>query len=124
MAVIAAFKLDDFVTTGETACQTNGAHGGFSTGADHAHHVHGRHQLADPVGHDGFDGRRRTKTQAIGHYVPHGLDHFGMGMANNHWPPGAHIVHVAFVVFINDVSTFAGFEKHRIAAYTTEGTYG
>ena len=54
MAVITAFKFYDLVTTGITARQTNGTHGGFRTGIHHADHFHIRHDLTDHFGHQYF----------------------------------------------------------------------
>ena len=54
MAVVAAFKFDDFVAAGKTACQTDGGHSGFGTGADEAQPFDGRHDFGDFFGDDDF----------------------------------------------------------------------
>ena len=54
MAVIAAFKFDDFVAFGITPRKADGAHGGFSAGVNHANHVHAGHDTAELFGELGF----------------------------------------------------------------------
>ena len=43
MAVVTALKLYDLIPSGIAASQADGAHGGLGAGADHAHHIQGRH---------------------------------------------------------------------------------
>ena len=47
VAVIAAGELDDDIAAGEAARQANGAHRRLGAGADHAHHLDRRHELAE-----------------------------------------------------------------------------
>ena len=50
MAVVAAFKLDNFVAARGSARQTQSAHGGFGTGADQTHHFYRWHEFDDFFG--------------------------------------------------------------------------
>ena len=65
MAVVAALELDDLVASGVAACQSDRAHRGLGTGTDHAHQLHRRHQLADPVRHHGLDLGGCPEAQAV-----------------------------------------------------------
>ena len=123
MAVVAAFELDDLVAAGIATGQANGAHGGFGAGVDHADHVHGRHQLADLVGHGDFGGGGGAEAQAVADRLIHGLNHLWVVMAENHGPPGAHIIDVAIVVFVVQVRPLGLVEEHRGAADAFEGPH-
>ena len=87
MAVIAAFKLDDFVTTGIAAGETNRAHGGFGAGVHHTHHIHAGHQLAHQGGHFHFHLGRRTKAQAAHGRFGHRIANGGVVVPQHHRAP-------------------------------------
>ena len=114
--VVATFKLDDLVAAGVAAGQADGAHGGFGAGVDHAHHVHGGHQFADLVGHGHFGGGGGAETQAFLYGRLHGGNHVGVVMAQDHGAPGAHVIDVLIVVFVEQVRATGGMEEHRCAA--------
>ena len=61
MTVIATFKFDDLIATGETARQTDCAHRRFRTGVHHTHHIHGRHKFSDQLRHFHFHLGRRAE---------------------------------------------------------------
>jgi len=51
------------------------------------------------------------------------VEHLGMRMAEDHRPPGADIVDVALVVFVDHVSALGMLEEQRCAAHATEGAH-
>ena len=61
VAVVTALELDDLVAAGKAARQTDGGHGRLGAGADHAHHIHRRQQLAQAVGHLRLQHGRRAE---------------------------------------------------------------
>ena len=120
MAVVAAFKLDDFVAAGKTACQTDGGHRCFRAGADKAQLLDGRHDFGDFFGNDNFAFSWRTKRQTAQCCFAHGFNDFGMGMADNRGTPRADIVGITRAVFIPNIRAFCLFDKARHAADAAE----
>src|SRR5690606_16730785 len=123
VAVVAALELDDLVAAGVAACQANRTHGRFGAGADHAHHVHRRHQLAHLLGHLYLDGGRCTKAQAVGNGVLYGSNDVGIAVTENQWAPGADVVDIAVVVFVKQVRALAAVKKYRLAADTAKSAH-
>ena len=120
MAVVAAFKLDDFVASGKTACQTDGGHRCFRAGADKAQLLDGRHDFSDFFGNDNFAFSRRTKRQTAQCCFAHGFNDFRMGMADNRRAPRADIVGITRAVFVPNIRAFCLFDKARYAADAAE----
>ncbi|MNZ50456.1 hypothetical protein D3C78_682440 [compost metagenome] len=120
VAVVAALELDDAVAPGVAACQTDGAHGRLGAGADHAHHLHRRHQAAHQVGHLGFHGGRCAVGQAVLQLAAHRVEHVRVAVAEDHRAPGADVVDVALVILVNDVGAFGMLEEQRRAANALE----
>ncbi len=116
MAVVAALELDDLVATRVAAGQTQGAHGRLGAGADHAHHVHARDQLADAVGHDRLQLGRGAEGEALLDALLHGRDDLRMGVAEDHGAPGADVVDIALAVGVDRVGPGGAVEEDRIAA--------
>ena len=81
VAVIAAFKLDDFAAAGGPACQTQGAHSGFSAGADKANHFDGRHKFDDLFSQLDFTLGRCAKRKSVHHGFLYGFNHTRMSVA-------------------------------------------
>ncbi|MCY1429020.1 hypothetical protein D9M71_449230 [compost metagenome] len=121
VAVVAALELDDAVATGEAAGQTDGAHGRFGAGADHAHHFHRRHQRADQVGHFHFQRGRRAVGQAVFQLLAHRVENIRMAVAEDHRAPRADVVDVALVVFIHHIGAGCVLEEQRGASDALEG---
>jgi hypothetical protein len=120
MAVVAALELDHLVATGVAAGQTQRAHGGLGSGADHADHVHARDQLADLVGHRRLELGRRPEGQALQDALLHGLDDLRMGVPQDHGAPGADIVDIAFAVGIDRIGAGGTVEEDGIAAHAAK----
>ena len=121
--MVAAFELDDGVAAGVTTGQADGTHGGLGTGADHAYHLHGRHDAADEVRHLGFHGGRRAVGQAVLQLVAHRIKHVRVGVAEDHRAPGADVVDIALVVLVDHIGAFGVLEEQRCAANAPEGAY-
>ncbi|MDR6357739.1 hypothetical protein Q3H58_004410 [Pseudomonas psychrotolerans] len=88
-----------------------------------AYHVHGRHQLADELGHGGFQGGRGAVGEAVLQLAAHGIEHVRVAVAEDHRTPGADVVDVAPVVFIDDIGTLGMLEEQRGAADALEGAH-
>jgi hypothetical protein len=100
MAVIAAFELDDLATAGETARQSNGAHGGFGAGADQAYLFHAGHQSGYQFRHFQFQCRRGAERQTVGSGSLYRGNDFWMCVPKYHWTPGADIVDIFLVILV------------------------
>ena len=124
MTVVAAFEFDDFVAAGKAARQADGAHGGFSAGADQAQLRHAGHDFGDFFGnHDfGFGGRAKRQTAQSG--FAHGFNHFGVGVADNGRPPRADIIDIALPIGIPHISALGFLDKTRHAAHAAESAHG
>src|SRR5699024_1860884 len=124
MAVVAAFKLDDFWPTGGPARQADGAHGGLGSGTDQAHLLHGRHQCGDSFGKFDFAFRGGAKRQATAGGVLDGLDDVRVGMTQDGRTPRADVINVLGVVGIPDMGAQCPLNEYRRASDRSEGTDG
>ncbi|CWP41039.1 Uncharacterised protein [Neisseria meningitidis] len=120
MAVVAAFKFDDFVAAGKTACQTDGGHSGFGTGADKAQPFDGRHDFGDLFGNGDFAFGGRAERQTAQRGFAHGFDDFGVRVSDNRRPPRADIVGITRAVFVPNIRAFGFFDEARHAADAAE----
>ena len=121
MAVVAAFKFDDLVATGEAARQANRTHCGFGAGVHHPHHVHSRHQFGDQLRHFNFHLGRRAEAQPARSGFNHCITDGGVVMAQHHRTPGADVIDVRFAIDIIQIRAVCFFDKQRGAAHASEG---
>ena len=122
MAVIAAIKLDDLVSSGRAARQTDRAHDRFGTRIDHSDHLdagqHGDHFFR----HFDLKAGRRAEGQTADHTVVHRLEDVGVAVAEDHRPPRADVVDIFQTVRIQNVAAEALYDKTRCAADRAERT--
>ena len=123
MAVVTAFKLDDFIATGKTARQADGAHGRFGTGVHHTHHVHGRHQFGHQLRHFHFHFGWRTEAQAALGGFNYRVTNGRMVVPQHHRPPGTHIIDIGFAIDIIQIRAVSTFDKQRRTAHAGEGAH-
>lgn len=123
VTVVAALELDDAVAAGVATGQADGAHGRLGAGTDHAHHLHRRHQAADQLGHLGLERGRCAVGEAVVELATDRVEHLRVAVAEDHRAPGADVVDVALVVFIDHVRAFGMLEEQRGAADAAEGAY-
>lgn len=91
MVVVAAFKFDDFVAVGKTACQTDGSHRRFRAGADEAQPFDRRHNFGNLFGNGDFAFGGRAERQTAQRSFAHGFDDFGMRVSDNReYPKSRH----------------------------------
>ncbi|MNZ91243.1 hypothetical protein D3C78_1102200 [compost metagenome] len=123
VAVVAAFKLDDFIAVGVAARQTNGAHGGFGPRVHHAYHIHGRHQFGDQLRHFNFHLGRGAKAQAALRRFDDRVADRRVVVPQYHWAPGTDVVDIGFAVDVEQVSPVRPFDKQRHTANAVECTH-
>ena len=124
MAVVAAVELDDLVAAGVAARQAQRAHAGFGAGADQAHHVHAGHEGADLLGQHHFTFGGCAKAEAFEHGGLHGLDHFGVAVAQDHGAPAADVVSELLIVLVPEIGALGALHKARRAAHGGESAHG
>ena len=123
MAVVAAFKLDQFAAPGGATRQTDGAHRGFGAGADQPHHVHAGHQFEDFFGQLDFALGWRAKREAVKRCVLHSAQHSRVTVTQNHGAPGADVVNIALAVRVPKVGALRAGDKTRRSTDCLEGPY-
>src|SRR4051812_22400178 len=94
MAMIAATKFNDLVTASIRPGKTQGAHGSFSTGIDKAHHLDRGDALDHQLGKCIFGLRGSAKAKAMQAGLDNSLHYTCVGMAQDHWSPGLHVIEV------------------------------
>ena len=124
MAVITTFELDDLVTAGKTARQTDSAHGRFGTGVHHTHHVHRWHQLGDQLRHFDFHLGWRAEAQAALSGFNHRVADRRVVVPQYHRAPGADVIDIGFTIHIIQICAIRTFDKQRGATHAGKGAHG
>ena len=60
--MVATLEFNDGVATGDTACQSYGAHGGLGARIHHPHFLDRWHETADQIGQFDFEPSRCPET--------------------------------------------------------------
>src|SRR5690606_12241865 len=95
VTVVAALEVDDLGAAGGAASQADGRHGGFGAGADEANFFQGRQAFDQGFGQLDFSAGGGAERQSAEGGFTHGLDDFGVRVAEDGGAPGADIVDVA-----------------------------
>ena len=104
MAMVAAFKFDDFIAPRVAASKTDRRHGGFGTAVDHTHHFKRRHDFAEKLGNFDFHLNRCTETGAdIFQGILKSCRDFGVHTAKNERAPRTDIIKVAVAINVGHV---------------------
>jgi len=96
---------------------------GLGAGVDHAHHLAGRHQLGDGLGHGHFGRARRAERQPIADGLLHGLAYGRVIVADDHWAPGADVVDIGIAIHVMQVGAIGALHEERFAADRLERTH-
>ena len=123
VAMVTAFELDNLVTAGKAARQTDGAHGRFRTGVHHTYHVHCRHQLGDQLRHFDFHLGWRTEAQAALSGFNHRVADRRVVVAQYHRAPGADVIDIGFTIHIIQICAIRTFDKQRGATHAGKGAH-
>ena len=81
MAVVAANEFHDAVPSCVSPGQTDGGHGSFCAGVNHAHHIHGGNQFTDQFGQRYFRTGRSAEAGSFGSGFLHGFRNDRVGVA-------------------------------------------
>ncbi len=111
VAVVAAFKLDDFVAARETPCHADGRHGGLRTRVNHANFFDRRHHADNQLSHLDFLAGGGAKGKRVLNRVAHGPLNRFKGVPQNHRPPRVDQFDVLLPVFVVDIRPFGGLNK-------------
>ena len=124
MPVVTADELDHLVTSRHSACEAQGAHGGFRTGIDHAHHLHGRQSCADFLCKTHLVLTGRAVAGAAQCSLLHGAGHFRMRMPQQHRPPRADEIDHAPPVCRQQMRPLSGSNEQGITMDVAAGPHG
>src|SRR5438045_7056516 len=113
MTVIAATKFDEFIATGIRSCQAQGTHSSLGTGVDEAHHFKRWYALDHQSCQLIFSLGRRAKAKAALAGLHNCLHHFGMGMSQDHRPPGLDVIEVTIAVHIIEIRSLGSADEDR-----------
>ena len=102
MAVVTAVELDHPGPARGPPGQPQGAHGRFRAGVDQAHHVKPGHRGAEDPGQFKFPRRRGPEAGAKRGRRRHRRHHRGRRVAQDQWPPGAHVIQVGVAIHVKD----------------------
>ena len=120
MTVITAVELEDLVSAGVATSQTDGAHGGFGSGGDHAHHFNVRISVADHLGQLCLAGRGCAERSACCRCFLNGFNNLGVAMAQNHWSPGTDIIYIGVIVGVENFRTSGPRDEDWLTANRLE----
>jgi hypothetical protein len=104
VAVIAAVELDDQVATRRRSRQPDGRHRGFGAAVHEPHHLERGHPLPHRLGelHLRF-ARRAVRPTPFG-CPAYGLEHGGMGVAEDERTPRADVIDVRLAVDVGEAT--------------------
>ncbi|OQB91040.1 MAG: hypothetical protein BWX84_01584 [Verrucomicrobia bacterium ADurb.Bin118] len=122
--MVTAVELDDFIASGESTRETNGAHAGFGAGIRQAHLLHAGHSLADQLGQGNLERIGNAETGAPNGSGLDGGDDFRVGMAQNSGPPGADIINVFVAIHVPDAAPRSAVHEEGLAANGAKGAHG
>ena len=123
MTVVAAFKFDDQVTTGETSRQPDGAHGGLGARSYQPHLFQRRYECAHFLGYAHFFGSCCAVAQTCFQLFAESGQHRRVAMAEDQRSVSADIIHVAVIVAVYHVSAIATLDKQRITTHAFKSAY-
>ena len=116
VAVIAAFKLDHLVASGEGAHQSKNRHAGLGAAVDEAHHLDAGNSVDHHLGQGVLEGTGSTEARALFDGLLQSADHLGVGMAADGRPPAADVIDVFVPIHVPGVGTFHPIKHDRLTA--------
>jgi hypothetical protein len=125
VAVVAARELEDAVAAGRAAREPERAHRRLRPGGDEPHLLDRGNGVDELLGERHFALRRRAVGRSCGGGLLYGLDHLGIGVAEDERAPGEDPVEIAVALGIPEVSALAALGEERLAgADGAPGTHG
>ena len=116
MPVIATFKLDGDIASGEASRYAEGAHGGLGTGVHQAHQFHGRYHFANGLGHLDFLLGRCAEAGSPPHGFLQSGENFRMPVPDQQRPPGPDVIDELIAIGIENMRRLsAHYERGRTA---------
>ena len=124
VAVITALEFHDVLASGICARQADGRHCGFGTGTHEAHHLDGRKRLGHEFCQFSFCRSGSSEAGAVLGCALHRLHYLGIGMAKDHWPPGAYVIDVFVPVGVPKLCALRPYDHRRLASHCAECAHG
>src|SRR5436190_14353123 len=116
MTVVAAVKLDDAISTGETSCKSDRTHRRFGPGIHQPDLFNGWNELADQFRQFHLTSCRRAERSANLENFLEGAKNFRLAMSEKERPPRTDIVDVLIAIDIPYSRSFRSGHKHRFTA--------
>src|SRR5690606_16807183 len=123
MAVVAALELDDPRAPGGAAREPDGGERGLGARIHHAHHLHGRHQPRDRLGHLHFQRVGYAEAEPVAGHALHGVEHRRVVVAGDHRALGTDVVDVAVAIHVEQERPLRPLREERLAADRAERAY-
>ena len=124
VAVVAAFKFDEQIASGETASEAERAHGGFGAAGDEADFLQERNGAANLLRELDFEFGGDAVAGALLRLIGDGGGDGGIGVAEQHGAPGADEIEQLIAVGVVEILALAAFDDERFAADGAEGADG
>src|SRR5450759_2984858 len=124
MAVVAPVELDDRVTRGHSARQTNRAHRRLGPTRDEAQHLDVRHARDNQPRELQLELRGDTEARPVLHHPLERIENRGRSVAENERTPREDVVDVFVAVDIPDPRASAFGDEERLAANPAKCTNG
>ena len=120
MAVVAAFKLDHLVASGEGADQSQHCHAGLGAAVHEAHHFNAGYGVNHHGGQGVLQFAGGSETGAFLDRFLQGADHLGVGMAADGRSPTADVIDVFIAIHVPGVGALHPIEHDWLAAHRLE----
>ncbi len=114
MTMVTAGKFNNPVAARIPSRQTNGAHGGFRAGVDHAHHFHGRECIHNALRQLHFQFGGRAKAAPRCRRFLHRHYDLRVRVAKNHRPPRSDVVDIGVAIDVIDPRALRTLDKRRL----------
>ena len=123
VAVVTAFKLDNFGAACVAPRRPHGRHAGFGARIYEADFFDAGHHGPNQLGHLDFAVGRRTKAERVGQRLGHGIEYTVRGVTENHRTPGVDKIDVTVAIHVGEPSAMGTLHKHRRAAHRPESPH-
>src|SRR5580700_2024680 len=122
--VVAAFELDDEVSAGRRARQTNRAHGCLCAGTDETHALHRGQRFLQHLGQFDLDLRGHAVARAARRLLRQSRRYLWVRVSQNQGTPGANEIRVGIAVDVPNPSSLRAVDDHGHAAHRAKSSHG
>src|SRR4029077_465295 len=121
--VITAFELNDEISSGRRARQTNRAHGRLCAGTDETHALHRGQRLLQNLRQFDFQLRGHAVARAARRLLSQSRRDLRVRVSQNQSAPGANEIGVGIAVEVPDLRSLRAIDNHGHTADSAKGSY-